>query len=107
MAADSKHSKPRLSHFGFWDVDQSILDYDKYASFVIIRVMERGNDQDMEEIIRYYGKEAAIRELTSARSLMPTAIEAGKQLFQLEESYFICLSQTKHKIEDLEKSKNF
>jgi hypothetical protein len=94
MAADSNHSKPRLSHFGFWDVDQSTLDYDKYANFVIIRVMERGNDQDMEEVIRYYGKEAVIRELTSASSLMPTAIEAGKQLFHLKESDFKCYTTT-------------
>lgn len=94
MAAGAKHDKPKLSHFGFWDVDQTTLDYDKFAGFVIIRVMERGNEQDMEEIIRYYGKEAVISQLTSATSLMPTAIEAGKQLFHLKESDFTCFTDT-------------
>jgi len=50
--------------------------------------MERGNEQDIEEVIGYYGKEAVIRELTSANSLMPRAVEAGRQLFHFKESDF-------------------
>ena len=94
MKQGSQHNKPQLSHFGFWNVYQSKLDYHKYASFVIIRTMERGNEQDIKEVIRYYGKKAVIRELTLANSLMPRAGEAGKQLFNLKESDFKCFTAT-------------
>lgn len=94
MKQDFQHNKPQLSHFGFWDVDRSKLDYDKYRSFVIVRVMERGNEHDIKEVIRYYGEKAVIRELKLANSLMPRAVEAGKQLFHLKESDFKCFTTT-------------
>jgi hypothetical protein len=90
----SNKSKPRLSKFGFWDVDMSKLDYDKYAQFVIIRVMERGNDKDVEEIIAYYGQEMIIEMLTNAPSLMVTAIEGGKLYFNLKDEDFACYTKT-------------
>lgn len=96
MAARSEHT-PNLSHFSFWDVDQNTIDYDRHAGFVIIRVMEKGNEQDMKEMIRYYGKDEVISQLTSATSLMSTAIEAGKHLFHLKDSDFSCFTDTPQK----------
>ncbi|MDQ6481668.1 DUF6922 domain-containing protein [Dyadobacter sp. LHD-138] len=40
----------------FWDTDISRIDWEKQATAVIRRVFERGNDEEKEEITRFYGK---------------------------------------------------
>ena len=48
----------------FWDCDQKKVDYEKNFRFVVERVLERGNLDDLRLIKSYYGmmrmKEAAI-----------------------------------------------
>jgi len=39
----------------FWDTDISRLDWHRYHKAVIQRVFERGNEQEKDEIIRFYG----------------------------------------------------
>ena len=39
----------------FWDVDPQKIDWHKNRSFVIQRVFERGEEQEIEEAIRFYG----------------------------------------------------
>lgn len=41
----------------FWDVNFELIDYDKKASFVIERIFERGDVQDIRNCRRYYGDE--------------------------------------------------
>ncbi len=78
-----KNSKPVLSQRSFWDTDLHKLDFDRYASFTIIRVLERGTDQDIDEIIRYYGADKVITAITSAKRLLPRAQLLGKPCFHL------------------------
>ncbi len=40
----------------FWDTDINKIAWEKQKKPVIIRVFERGNDQEKAEIIRFYGK---------------------------------------------------
>lgn len=40
----------------FWDTDMKTIDWEKNKPLVIRRVFERGNDQEINEIIRFYGK---------------------------------------------------
>lgn len=84
--------KPHLSHFGFWDVNLETLDFDRYADFVIIRVMERGSAEDMGEVSRYYGREKVIKALTMATSLLPAGIAAGKHFYNLKDTDFKCFT---------------
>lgn len=93
--SDSKniHHRPHLSRFGFWDIDLSKMDFDRYKEFAIIRVMERGTEKDIEEITRYYGKSTIIHTLTSADRLMPRAIAAAKRKFHLTDKDFSCYTQ--------------
>ena len=41
----------------FWDTDISMIDWDKHYMAVIRRIFERGNQQEKEEIERFYGKQ--------------------------------------------------
>jgi hypothetical protein len=50
----------------FWDVDMNKLDYDLSADFIIERVFERGDVDDIRQCRRYYGNERIREALTNA-----------------------------------------
>ena len=52
-----KPLKPAFNKRIFWDVNFEALDYDAKANFVIERVFERGDVDDIRQCRRYYGDE--------------------------------------------------
>lgn len=60
---------PILHRRIFWDVDFAKLDYDAKANFVIERVFERGDVQDIRNCRRYYGEEKVTSVLLNAKFL--------------------------------------
>ncbi len=63
---ESKKNKPVFDKRIFWDVDFEKLDYDNKTSFIIERVFERGDVDDIRQCRRYYGDER-IREVLTQR----------------------------------------
>lgn len=61
--------KPVLHRRIFWDVDVDKLDYDAKANFVIERVIERGDVDDIRNCRRYYGDEKVREALLNAKFL--------------------------------------
>lgn len=61
--------KPFDSNRIFWDIDVSKLDYELRANFIIERVFERGDVQDIRNCRRYYGDEKVRQALLNARFL--------------------------------------
>ena len=58
---------PDLSKFRkilFWDTDFEQIDWIKNKRFVIKRIYNRGNKIEIEELIRFYGKEEVERVIT-------------------------------------------
>lgn len=53
----------------FWDTDFQKLDWQKNDKAVIKRVFERGNEQEKNEITRFYGKKRVEQVLSSASTL--------------------------------------
>ena len=53
----------------FWDVDFDRIDYDAKATFVIERVFERGDVEDIRQCRRYYGDERVTHVLLTTRFL--------------------------------------
>ncbi|MGN7986769.1 helix-turn-helix transcriptional regulator [Pedobacter sp. 22226] len=56
----SLSNKPDLSiirRILFWDTDFNNINWQKQYQAVVKRVMERGNDDEKNEIIRFYGKQ--------------------------------------------------
>ncbi len=47
----------------FWDTDIRLIDWEKNKLAVIYRIFERGNEQEIQEIIRFYGKETVLKLL--------------------------------------------
>ncbi|MBC7865830.1 MAG: hypothetical protein IAF38_22845 [Bacteroidia bacterium] len=49
--------KPIFDKRIFWDVNFEKIDYDLRANWVIERVMEKGDVEDIRQLRRYYGDE--------------------------------------------------
>jgi len=62
-------SKPIFSTRIFWDVNFEQIDYDAKANFVIERVFERGDVEDIRQCRRYYGDEKVTSALLNTRFL--------------------------------------
>ncbi len=61
--------KPVFQKRIFWDVDFEKIDYDAKASFVIERVFERGDVEDIRQCRRYYGDKKVTEALLKAKYL--------------------------------------
>ncbi len=62
----------------FWDTDINRIDWEKCKSAVIKRIFERGNEQEVNEIIRFYGEDIVLSTLTISESTMPAYRENKK-----------------------------
>jgi len=62
-------NKPVFNKRIFWDVNFDALDYDKKSSFIIERVFERGDVDDIRQCRRYYGDEKISAALLNAKYL--------------------------------------
>lgn len=47
--------KPNIRKILFWDIDYDQINWGKYKNYVIKRVLERGNSNEVNEIMRFYG----------------------------------------------------
>ena len=65
----SAKPKPIFHKRIFWDVNFENLDYDNKANFIIERVFERGDVEDIRQCRRYYGDEKISNALTKAKWL--------------------------------------
>ncbi|MDR1389573.1 MAG: hypothetical protein LBJ31_06305 [Treponema sp.] len=61
--------KPELSHFLFWDCDENKIDYDKRVNFVLERVFSMGTENDVREVVKYYGMEIIKTEIVKIKIL--------------------------------------
>jgi hypothetical protein len=66
--------KPIFDKRIFWDVVFENIDYDAKANFVIERVFERGDVEDIRNCRRYYGDEKVTEALLNAKFLSETTM---------------------------------
>lgn len=59
----------------FWDTTLNSIDWVKNMQAVIKRIFERGNEQEINEIIRFYGKKKVTDVMNKAKDLLQPAIE--------------------------------
>lgn len=52
----TKGKSPDIRPVLFWDADFETIDWSKYKDSIIQRVMERGNEKEKQEILRFYGE---------------------------------------------------
>lgn len=66
----------------FWDTKIENIDWDKNRRYVIRRVLERGNEIEKEEILRFYGNEKVNEVLRYYRDMAPSTKESANKLLE-------------------------
>jgi len=87
---DEQIKKPVFHKRIFWDVDFEKLDYDKKASFVIERVFERGDVDDIRQCRRYYGDEKVSAILLNAKYLPERRLHLAAAVIDKPYTEFRC-----------------
>jgi hypothetical protein len=83
-------TKPYDNKRIFWDVDASKLNFEKRANFIIERVFERGDVEDIRMCLRYYGDEVIVKALKNAKWLRSQTIQLATALFDNEPEDYRC-----------------
>jgi len=86
--------KPHLRKQIFWDTDMSQLDYEKHANAIIVRVLERGNIDEWNEIKRYYGHKKIKEAAMKTRSLSKKTLHFVAGLYKIPLTEFRCYNST-------------
>lgn len=73
-----------ISHTAFWDVEINNLHAEKDAAFIIYRVFEFGDIEDLKSVIKYYGKENLPAYFAQVRNFTPLTKEFIKNCFGYE-----------------------
>jgi hypothetical protein len=86
-----RNGKPDLPKWLFWDTSYEVLDWKWAYLYVIGRVIDRGNDQEFEALMRYYGRKKVIRTLRfEVLYLMDHSIERACAYFKLRPEELRC-----------------
>jgi len=85
-----KKVKPIFHKRIFWDVNFENIDYDAKASFVIERVFERGDVEDIRNCRRYYGDDTVREVLLKAKFLPLTRMYLASAVIDRPIQEFRC-----------------
>ena len=90
--------KPSFSHSLFWDTDVNIIDWEKNANAVIIRILERGNLDDFRELRRVYTENKIKDAAKSARYLSERTLSFVSFFFETPLNEFQCYKNRQYQI---------
>jgi hypothetical protein len=80
------YDNPRI----FWDVDYVNMDYSVRANFIIERVFDRGDVEDIRQCRRYYGDAKTAATLLNAKYLSEPSIHLAAAIFDKPLNEFRC-----------------
>lgn len=92
-------SIPNLPSQLFWDTDIDELDWNAAYIPVITRVVERGDQNEIDEIIRFYGDEKVVTAVRDEIYFLPNyAIDRALKFFpELKKEEMYCYLNRKDK----------
>jgi hypothetical protein len=82
--------KPVFDRRIFWDVDYDKMDLDLRANFVIERVFERGDVEDIRQCRRYFGDDKVTTALLNAKFLPEHRIHLASAVINKPLTDFRC-----------------
>ena len=85
-----KITKPIFNKAIFWDVNFEAMDYDKKVIFVIERVFERGDVNDIRQCRRYYGEKKVAETLLKAKYLPERRLHLAAAVINKSVTKFRC-----------------
>ncbi len=87
---ETEKSQPLFDKRIFWDVDFEKLNYQDKASFIIERVFDRGDVEDIRQCRRYYGVEKIREVLLNAKFLSLGRIHLASAVIEEPLNAFRC-----------------
>lgn len=100
MAVAKKNNRVlNLDRVFFWDFDIDAMDLDKAYKTIIARIIERGGQEEIDEIVRFYGHEKVITAIRDEIYFLPNyAIDRAIKFFsELEKEKMYCYINRKDK----------
>lgn len=82
----------------FWDVNFEMIDFQKRKRFIIERIFERGNEEEILEIIRFYKRAECERVIKSASSILYSAVENAENYLNLKREDLACYQNSTQKL---------
>ena len=86
----AEKKKPIFHRRIFWDVDFDKLDYDGKSNFIIERVFEWGDVEDIRQCRRYYGDEKVTAALLNAKYLPERTLHFAAAIIDRPLNEFRC-----------------
>ena len=83
----------------FWDFDIDAMDFNKAYKTIIARIVERGGQDEIDEIVLFYGHGKVIKTIRDEIYFLPTnAIERALRFFpELQKEEMYCYLNRKDK----------
>ncbi|WET02718.1 hypothetical protein P0R33_00005 [Flavobacterium sp. YJ01] len=100
MAVAKKNNRVlNLDQVFFWDFDIDAMDLDKAYKTIITRIIERGGQEEIDEIVRFYGYEKVITAIRDEIYFLPNyAIDRAIKFFsELKKEEMYCYINRKDK----------
>jgi hypothetical protein len=100
MKKTKKHEKiPNLDPKFFWEFIFDKINWERSYKMVIARIIERGSQDEIDEIIRFYGREKVITAVRDEIYFLPNyAIEDALKFFpELTKEEMYCYLNRKDK----------
>jgi hypothetical protein len=86
----SEHNKPLLNKRIFWDINPDVINYDLKAAFIIERIFERGDVEDIRQCRRYYGDALVKNTLLNAKYLSEARLYLASAIINEPLNAFRC-----------------
>jgi len=84
---------PQFSTNLFWDTDETTLEVEKNARFIIEWVLSRGRLSDWFTLLQLYGQDRIKKEAMKIRYLDKVTLNFCSTLFNVPKSKFRCYKQ--------------
>ncbi|MBI3442150.1 MAG: hypothetical protein HY007_00035 [Candidatus Sungbacteria bacterium] len=77
----------------FWDTDPKKLDVKKNEPYIVERILEYGDQDAAQWMMRTYGRETVIKVLRQSRALSVKSASFWSFLLRIPKSSIVCLSK--------------
>lgn len=77
----------------FWDADVEKIDPKTKSKYVIERILEYGDKEQIKWMLRFYGRDQIIKEVETSRQLSPKSASFWGNYFNLPHEEIKCLNK--------------
>lgn len=79
-----------FNHRLFWDVDLNQIDLKKHDKFIIVRIFERGDVEDIRQCRRFYNPEKIKSALLATKHILATRLHLAAAIIDEPIEKFRC-----------------